>query len=91
MGWSGIMHSEVLYAPRSEEPHKDLGRKQSQASAEHNPRDLPLRTHFSEHEGESADYDCHQGERTRERAGERSFEIARRALPRSEEGESAQS
>jgi len=76
------MHSEVLYAPRAEKPHKQLRRKQSQASAEHNPRDLPLRTHLAEHKGESADHDRHQGERTRERTGERSFEIARRALPR---------
>ncbi len=67
--------------PRSEEPDEELCGEEGQAAAEHDPGNLTLRPHLSEHEGESAYHDRHQGERARERSGERSFKVACRTLP----------
>jgi hypothetical protein len=74
--------SEAFDGSRSEQPDKELGCEQRQAAAEDDAGKLPLRTHLSEHECQSADHDRNQGERPRERTGERSFEVPGGALPR---------
>src|SRR5215207_10724647 len=76
-----MMYSEAFDGSRSEQPDKELGCEQGQTAAEDDAGKLPLRTHLSEHESQPADHDRNQGERPRERAGERPFEIAGGTLP----------
>jgi len=75
------MHSERFAGSRSEQPDKKLSCEQRQATPEDDARELPLRAHFTEHESQSADNDRDKGERPRERAGERAFQIPGRSLP----------
>jgi hypothetical protein len=76
-----MVHSEAFERSRSEQPDEELGREQREAAAENDPGELSLRAHLSEHESQPADHDRNQGERPRERARERPFEIAGGTLP----------